>query len=91
MSEGWKDGRFELFKCPLCGDGRYVEVRVQRPSGIWYVTPFLQCVGCTVMFRDPVSFSGMCIRSESKTSDMRLLGSTYGVMPAAQKGDTQEP
>src|SRR6476660_3352811 len=77
MSEGWKDGRFELFKCPLCGDSRYVEVRVQRPGGQWYVTPFLQCVGCTVMFRDPVSFSGSRVPNDPKTGGMRPIG-RYG-------------
>jgi len=86
MSEGWKNGRFELFKCPLCGDERYVEVRVQRPGGQWYVTPFLQCVGCTVMFRDPVRFSGMCIRPDVDSSGMRMVG-RYGVGPQPPEGE----
>lgn len=43
MSDGWNNGRWELFRCPLCGSAKYVEVRVQRPSGQWYVTPFYQC------------------------------------------------
>ena len=43
---------------------------MQRPSGIWYVTPFYECVGCSVMFRDPVSFS-MCFHPDVKTSEMR--------------------
>lgn len=62
MSEGWKDGRFGLFRCPVCGDRSYVPVRVQRPGGNWYQTPFFQCVGCTTMFMDPVCFSGRMVR-----------------------------
>ena len=61
---------------------------MQRPGGQWYVTPFLQCVGCTVMFRDPVSFSGMCIRPDVNTSDMRMVGQ-YGVGPHAPQDDEQ--
>jgi DNA-directed RNA polymerase subunit M/transcription elongation factor TFIIS len=57
MSDGWKDGYWERFKCPLCGSTKYVEVRVKRPSGRWYTTPFYKCFECTVMFDDPVSFS----------------------------------
>ena len=57
MSQGWKNGYWTLFKCPLCGSTKYVEVRVQRPSGHWYTTPFYQCFHCSVVFRDPVSFA----------------------------------
>ena len=57
MSEGWKNGRWAAFKCPLCGSGQYVEVRVQKPNGHWYKTEFLQCAHCSVMFRDPVMFT----------------------------------
>jgi hypothetical protein len=53
----WKNGYWELFKCPLCGSAKYVEVRVQRPSGHWYTTAFYQCFGCSTMFRDPVLFT----------------------------------
>ena len=35
----------------------YVEVRVQKPSGVWYTTAFYECLGCSVMFRDPVVFA----------------------------------
>jgi len=70
----------------LCGDKRYVDVRAQRPSGLWYVTPFLQCVGCTGMFREPFSFSGLHVRAESNMEDMRTAGS-YGAMPNAKKDD----
>jgi len=57
MSEGWKNAHWEAFKCPLCGSKKYVAVRVQRPGGQWYVTPFYECFHCSVMFRDPHLFS----------------------------------
>ena len=62
MSAGWKNGQWELFKCPICGCKDYVPVKVQRPSGTWYTTPFYECFGCSVMFRDPVSFCGSRLR-----------------------------
>jgi hypothetical protein len=86
MSDGWKNGRFELFRCRICGDREYVEVRVQRPSGNWYVTSFFQCVGCTAMFRDPISFSGTRPRNDSKTAEMRPQGQ-YGAMPFAPEDE----
>lgn len=58
MSQGWdKQGHWELFKCPLCGSTKYVEVRVQRPGGNWYTTPFYKCFRCTAMFTDPLLFT----------------------------------
>lgn len=69
MSHGWKDGYWELFRCPLCGSDKYVEVRVQRPSGHWYTTAFYQCFGCSVMFRDPVLFA-RC-KADTANDDLR--------------------
>jgi hypothetical protein len=57
MTEGWNNGKWALFKCPLCGSNGYVEVRVQKPNGHWYITEFYQCCHCSVMFRDPVLFT----------------------------------
>ena len=57
---------------------------MQRPGGNWYVTPFFECFGCTVMFRDPVSFSGMCIRPNVDTSQM-IPGATLGVSATAKR------
>lgn len=57
MSQGWKNGQWELFKCPLCGSRKYVPVIVQRPSGTWYTTSFYRCFSCSVMFTDPVVFA----------------------------------
>jgi hypothetical protein len=48
VSEGWKNGRWTLFKCPLCGSESYVQVRVQKPIGDWYLTEFFQCFDCSV-------------------------------------------
>jgi predicted RNA-binding Zn-ribbon protein involved in translation (DUF1610 family) len=86
MSAGWINGRFESFECPVCGDRRYAEVRVQRLSGNWYTTPFYECFGCSVMFRDPVSFSGMCIRPNVDASQMRP-GANWGAIPNAKSED----
>jgi transcription elongation factor Elf1 len=57
MSEGWKKGYWEHFKCPLCGSTKYVEVRVQKTNGHSYTTEFYQCFHCTVMFHDPQLFA----------------------------------
>ena len=78
MSEGWKNGCWELFECPLCGSRKYVEVCVQRPSGLWYTTPFYQCFSCSVMFRDPVLFT-RC-RVETANDDLRP-SRVYAVLP----------
>ena len=53
----WKDGVFQGFRCPICRTESYVPVRVKRPNGNWYVTPFYQCFGCSAMFTDPVQFT----------------------------------
>lgn len=45
------------FRCQVCGCEKYVQVRVRRPSGDWYVTAFYECFACSVMFLDPEKFS----------------------------------
>jgi hypothetical protein len=45
------------FRCPVCGCTQYVQVRVRRSSGDWYVTSFYECFACSVMFLDPEKFS----------------------------------
>lgn len=45
------------FRCQVCGCTQYVQVRVRRPSGDWYVTAFYECFACSVMFLDPEKFS----------------------------------
>jgi hypothetical protein len=75
---GWKNGYWELFKCPLCGSSKYVEVRVQRPSGHWYTTAFYQCFSCSVMFRDPVLFSKCMV---STANDECTPAGAYIVRP----------
>jgi hypothetical protein len=71
MSEGWKNGYWEAFKCPLCRSTKYVEMRVQRPGGKWYTTPFYKCFHCSVMFHDPQLFS-RC--SSKEMSDEAIRG-----------------
>lgn len=78
MSEGWKNGYWSLFTCPLCGSRKYVEVRVQRASGHWVTTPFYQCFSCSVMFRDPVLFT-QC-RVDRANEDLRPQA-VYAVRP----------
>jgi len=78
MSDGWKDGYWKLFACPLCGGTKYVQVRVQRPSGHWYVTEFYECLSCSVMFRDPILFT----KCEADTANDELrLTSVYALAP----------
>jgi hypothetical protein len=57
----------------VCGSNKYVEVRVQRPGGNWYTTPFYQCFHCTVMFKDPISFT-KCDSSELSEEAIRGRG-----------------
>ena len=73
MSEGWKDGVWERFKGAVCWHPHYVPVRVRKPSGHWYRTEFYQCARCSVMFRDPVKFSGMMFENPA-TKEMRPGG-----------------
>ena len=86
MSEGWKNGYWELFKCPLCGSTKYVEVRVQRPNGMWYTTAFYQCFHCTVMFRDPVLFT-KCDSSPGPIAHMRPVFNVARRSPGSDEGD----
>jgi hypothetical protein len=78
MSEGWSNGRWTLFKCPLCGSRSYVQVRVQRSNGEWYTTEFFQCFDCSVMFKDPVLFS----RCDSSRLDAEVLRGPGRVKPS---------
>jgi transcription elongation factor Elf1 len=78
MSEGWKNGYWALFKCPLCGSTKYVEVRAKKPNGHWYTTDFYECVHCTVMFHDPVSFARCRVPGVQKPTE-----STWGSGAAA--------
>ena len=55
-------------------------------SGNRYVTPFYECFGCSVMFRDPVSFSGMCIRPNVDTSDL-CVPAAHGARVSTVKRD----
>jgi len=45
------------FRCPICRSGMFQDVTVTRESGKEYRTDFLQCAGCSVMFRDAVKFT----------------------------------
>jgi hypothetical protein len=82
MSDGWEDGYWESSKCPLCGSKRHVEVRVKRPTGSWYTTSFCKCLGCTVMFDDPASFSPCRVKADVSVGPPTGL---YNVRP--KRGD----
>jgi len=56
MSE-WRNGLWDGFQCPICRSEKYVQVTVKRRDGNWYTTEFYKCVGCSVMFTDPVDFT----------------------------------
>jgi hypothetical protein len=75
---GWKNGRWELFRCPLCASEHYVEVRVQKPSGVWYTTAFYECLGCSVMFRDPVLFARP---RKNEPQQSRIEGTRLWIIP----------
>jgi hypothetical protein len=45
------------FKCPICSCPEYQRVVVPRQHGAPYVTDFLCCLGCSVMFIDPELFT----------------------------------
>ena len=53
-------GHFQAstFVCPICKSDRYESVFVRRPGrgDELYRTEFLECAGCTVMFRDQKRF-----------------------------------
>ena len=68
MSEGWVNGHWAAFKCPLCGSRSYVPVRIQKANGHWYTTASYQCFHCSVVFRDPVLFT----QCTSKTRNPEL-------------------
>ena len=82
---GWKNGRWELFNCPLCNSRHYVEVRVQKPSGVWYTTAFYECLGCSVMFRDPVLFSRQHVNRDQNPA---IEGTRLWIIPPSVK-DTE--
>lgn len=86
MSQGWRNGYWETFTCPLCTSKKYVEVRVQRPSGHWYTTPFYECFSCSVMFRDPVLFT-KC-KADTANDELRP-DAVYAVRPLPK--DRQDP
>lgn len=98
MAEGWKHGFFTRFECPLCGSARYREARVPKVSGKGlYVTPFLECLGCSLMFRDPVLLTRCEVdtRNDGRTPGGAHLMSRATEMPAASSsepgGETPSP
>ena len=40
------------FRCPICRSTLYTAVKVQTASGQWKTTSLLECLGCSVVFRD---------------------------------------
>lgn len=58
------------FNCPLCGSTQAFVVCVPRANGDTYATAFLECGGCTVMFRDVRRFMGL-VRRTKDPSDSR--------------------
>jgi transcription elongation factor Elf1 len=78
----WRNGVYTAFKCPLCGSGKYVQVRVQKANGNWYTTEFYKCFHCTVMFHDPVLFTWQ--ESSSVTDKYSADGAYRGTPPRAE-------
>ena len=42
----------DRFRCPICRSTLYTVVKVQTASGQWRATSLLECLGCSVVFRD---------------------------------------
>jgi len=47
----------DSFRCRICAATTYERVVVMRESGQPYLTKFFACMGCSVMFGDPLRFS----------------------------------
>ena len=45
------------FQCPICGSPSYQRVVIERRKGKRYETQFFECLGCSVMFREPELFT----------------------------------
>jgi hypothetical protein len=45
------------FRCPNCRGVKYTRLVVTRPNGTQYVTPFLHCATCTIVFLDAMAFT----------------------------------
>ena len=45
------------FRCPICRATLYTVVKVKMPSGQWRETSLLECLGCSVVFRDAVKLT----------------------------------
>lgn len=80
----WRNGYWSLFVCPLCGSKKYVQIRVQKPSGHWYTTPFYQCFTCSVMFRDPVLFTKCEV---DMLNEERTPGGAHNMAPFRMERD----
>ena len=40
------------FRCPICRSTLYTVVKVRTASGQWRESSLLECLGCSVVFRD---------------------------------------
>lgn len=47
----------DRFRCPICRSTLYTVVKVQGASGQWRATSLLECLGCSVVFRDPLKLT----------------------------------
>ncbi len=69
---GKQTDRLSAFNCPLCGSTQAFVVCVPKPNGETYATAFLECSGCTVMFRDVQRFMWL-IKHQKDPTDPRGL------------------
>jgi hypothetical protein len=60
------------FNCPLCGATEAFVTCVPRANGETYATAFLECSGCTVMFRDVRRFMWLIKRHKDPTDSRGL-------------------
>ena len=47
----------DRFRCPICRSTLYTVVKVQTASGQWRTTSLLECLGCSVVFRDALKLT----------------------------------
>lgn len=60
------------FNCPLCGATEAFVTCVPKANGEMYATAFMECSGCTVMFRDVRRFMWLIKRHKDPRDPRKL-------------------
>lgn len=80
---------FAAFRCPVCNSTAYARTTITRPSGTTYLTPFFECLGCTLMFRHPGRFArlGVPIRRWAGDVEPRTLREVHRFLSEGPEGE----